>query len=309
MLPEKLQIPVSFAMSKGLELLVKKVLNVAVDATLKWDATSITLAQIKYKLEQIEKSLDDLLKADFVTAKKRFGDAMIYIEDGHYARAYKELDWVLTKSIDAFSRVKGFDNKVFAKRLTIFARLMIDTYDKDTKTFVPLSSLSTKKKHTIAKLIFSDVDDVVNEFEKGVEDRSIVSKGFASFKNTITLKNSLGSQCDKNQNSLDGLLKSTLPLIWHHFDIFKETSCQDPAFLRYIPNGYNDAVTIQLENKWPIKVWKNYLGGRTIFRMEPEEHHKEFDYDTFSRDTIFKSFLYKPKLPSGNDALFFRLGI
>ena len=60
-------------------LTLDETLKKAVDATLKWDATSITLAQIKYELEQIEKSLDDLLKADFESAKKRFGDAMIYI--------------------------------------------------------------------------------------------------------------------------------------------------------------------------------------------------------------------------------------
>ena len=228
---------------------------------------------------------------------------MIYIEDREYARAYKELDWVLTKSIDAFSRVKGFENKVFAKRLTIFARLMIDTYDKDIENFVPLSSLSSKKKHTIAKLILSDVDDVVKELEKAVENRFIFSKGFTSIKNRVLFKNSLGSQGDKDQNSLNGLLKSALPLIWHHFDIFKETFCHDPAFLKYIPDGYEDAVTIQVENKWPIKIWKTYLGGRTVFRMEPEERYKNFDYDAFSRDTIFKSLLYKPKLPTSKEPI------
>ena len=304
MLPEKLQIPVSFAMSKGLEFLVKDVLGVAVDASLKWDPTSITLAQIKYKLEQIEKSLDDLLKADFESAKKRFGDAMIYIEDEEYGRAYEELKWVLSKSIDAFPKVKGFENKVFAKRLTIFARLMIDTYDKDTETFIPLSSLPRKKKHTIAKLVFSDIDDVVNEFEKSIEDRFILNKAFSGLKKFFIIQNSLGSQCDKNQNILDGLLKSTLPIIWHHFDIFRETSCQDPAFLKYIPDGYEDAAIIQVENKWPIKIWKTFIGERTIFKMEPE-YHKNFDYDAFSRSTIFKNLLCKPKLPTRKKPIFF----
>ena len=67
---------------------------------------------------------------------------------------------------------------------------MIDTYDKDTETFFPLSSLSGKKKHTIAKLIFSDVDDIVNELEKDNKDRNIFRRTFTNEK-------------ANNQNALD----------------------------------------------------------------------------------------------------------
>ena len=272
MLPEKLQIPVSFAISQGLKYLVVDVLGVAVGATLKWDATSITLAQIKQKLDQLQKDIDTLLKADLESAKKWFNDGMIYLESGQYKRAYQELECVLKKSIDAFPKVKGFENKIFAKRLTIFSRLMIDTFDQETETFLPLSSLSVEKKEAIAKLIFSDIDDIVTEFEKINEQRSFVKKIFSGEK-------------ARTQNILDVLLKNTLPLIWHQIELFKSSLNFDKTLLKYVPEGEDDAVSIYLEKKWNILVWKEEVRKNPILKWKAK--NKALDKNVIISETSF----------------------
>ena len=82
-----------------------------------------------------------------------------------YPHAYKEFWEVLSKATDGYPRVQGFENKVYCKRIAIFARYMTDTYDAKLETFVPLWSLSKAKKIAIASTIHTDIKALLQEFK------------------------------------------------------------------------------------------------------------------------------------------------
>ena len=57
-------------------------------------------------------------------------------------------------------------DKILCKRLAIFSRVIMSTYNEEEKIFVPLGSLSEEKKEVIAKDVHIDVMDAVEDFKK-----------------------------------------------------------------------------------------------------------------------------------------------
>ena len=71
----------------------------------------------------------------------------------------------------------------------------------------------------------------------------------------------------EEQHILDCLLKTSLPIIWHHIDIFKTEHCASANMLRHIPEDFSEIV---LEGKWSLKVCK----GRNVYTHRPYLYFK-----------------------------------
>ena len=72
----KLQMTTSLLANQGLQA-VADYLGVGVDVATQWSSTSIVLAQIKQRLEVLEKDVNTLLHSELESANKRFKDAKV----------------------------------------------------------------------------------------------------------------------------------------------------------------------------------------------------------------------------------------
>ena len=173
-----------------------------------------------------------------------------YLENQEFRQAANEFQRVLDKAEDAFNRVQDFNKKVFCKRTAMFARFMIHTYSEEEKQFVPLEALPASKKKLIATSIHIDVDDVLEEFTK------------LKIPMTQRILRRGNKERQKNQDVLDVLLKSCLPIMWHHISTFKTP--ESDVFMHYLPEGITDAAKIALGNGDHIRVWKERLQGQAF---------------------------------------------
>ena len=244
-IPNEAQIITSYAVNEVLFWLVTDVLEIAVGVTLKWDPTSISLAQIKKKIDDLQKDMNALLDADFEAAFQYIWYTTTALKNEEFESAYSELAKVKEYSIRAFSQMKTFRKKVFCKKMTIFSMHMIQCYNNDKKSFDHLLCLPVKKQKDLADRVKSDVDVICKEFEKFKEDPSWWSRKVKKVKSK-----------KEEQDVLDGLLKVALPIIWHQNELFKEKNYQEKAMMKYLPDGKEDAAEILLEGKWPIRVWR-----------------------------------------------------
>ena len=248
LMPENYQVGASFALNTSFFYLVTEVLGIAVGTAVDWSPTSIVLAQIKAKIENLQKDVDTLLHADMKAAEKHLKQAMNYLEFKQYQRAFEEFVRVRDLSIAAFSQVKTFENKEFCKRLTMFSRLLTDTYDNNTKQFTSLGSVSKEMKQCISLQILDDVSELKTAFD-GIEK---------SFYEKVTFQKESKEKKD-NEKFFNGILKNSLPAIWNEADFnnkLKTRLCNDEEILIFIPNGYGYAAKVQL-NDIRIKVWKH----------------------------------------------------
>ena len=72
----ELQMTTSLLANQGLQA-VADYLGVGVDVAAQWSSTSIVLAQIKQRLEVLEKDVNTLLHSELESANKRFKDAKV----------------------------------------------------------------------------------------------------------------------------------------------------------------------------------------------------------------------------------------
>ena len=254
LVPQEAQILTSYVANKALFWLVTDVLEIAAGVSLKWDPTSITLAQIKKQLVDLQKDMNVLLDADFQTAFKRLEYAAIALKHENYESVFSELEKVLDYSVRAFTQVKTFRKRVFCKKMTIYSMRMIQCYNMEKKEFEDLNSLPIKKQKELAEKVISDVDVIIDEFQNMKEPNFWQRKVNNAKKKT------------EEHYVLDRLLKAALPIIWHHHEVFKIKGCEDKDMLKYVPNCEEDSAEILLEGKWPIKVWKGYKALRFDFR-------------------------------------------
>ena len=118
---------------------------------------------------------------------------------------------------------------------------MISTFDEDKKTFVPLISLSEEKKKQIANAIHEDVMALLKKFNE-IKISRFRWKG--------------NDEKQQNQDMLDSVLSSCLPLMWHYVNDFPQRYEEDPELLQFVPEGFPDAATLELEKGLKIKIWK-----------------------------------------------------
>lgn len=270
---------------------------------LNFNVTSLTLAQINNKLDELQKDVNALLEADYLAALRNLKLASKLLAEEQYLSAYEKLKKVLHLSVRGYSQLKNFKRKVFCKKMSIYAIQMIACYKKETQSFVRVNDLTEKEQRVHAFEVFEELQEVTKDFQS-------LKPGFAkdllSFSvTTVTRSREAGTLVKlaldnriKEQNTLDSLLKTSLPMIWHHIDIFKNEDHKSKEILKYVPEGKEDCCEIVLERKWPIKVWKEkkYLDKLdssnydSLFCLKCEvQDGCQLSIKEISNQTIFKS--------------------
>ena len=261
--PKEGQVLASYALNWALLYLIKDVFEISAGVGLNFNTTSLTLAQMNKKLDELQKDVNTLLEADYKAALDWLKFVGNELAEEQYSAAYESLLKVQELSIRGYSQIKEFSKKVFCKKMSIYAIRMIKSYRKDTLTFVDVTELTENEQRVLANNVFAQLEPLVDDFEK---------------LSTNVLKRFFGGEKSKTeqQDILDSLLKTTLPIIWHHIDIFKTEHCTSQKMLRYIPEGDEDSSEIILEGKWPIKLYK--LGN--FLRFDFHQNHDREEITT-----------------------------
>ena len=201
--PEKTQIMTSYLANIAFFHFITDVLQITAEVCMKWDPTSITLALIKSKIEDIQKRLNILLDADFIAAFERMNTAAIDLKYGNYASAFGNIEKVDDFTIRAFSQLKSFRKKAFCKMMNIYSTRMLASYDEDRKIFLDMFKLPEKKQQALAEKVFREVSKIVQEFENLEEPNWFQRKLNNAYK------------ISEEQDYLDKLLKTALPIVWN----------------------------------------------------------------------------------------------
>ena len=283
-IPEQAQVLTSYIVNKALYHLLTDVLEISAGVGLSWNATSITLAQMKQKLEELQKDVNTLLEADYKAALNWLKFVSNELEEEQYSLAFESFQKVLELSIRGYSQVKEFKKKVFCKKLTIYALRMTRSYKKDSQTFVDVSELTNKEQKSLAKNVFAELEELIKDFEKlkpsvskkvffkakKVKDNIVKPDPIDAFVKSYSPKK-------KEQKILNSILKMALPIIWHHIEIFKTEEFTSPEMLKYVPEGHENCCDIVLEGKWPIRLWKiTGLDGKiSMLQYEFQDRYEE----------------------------------
>merc|ERR1712062_611600 len=216
------------------------------------DMNALALAQIKNKLENMDKKLDTILTSEMKLAIIKCDKGLFQLnklDKKNYGpdvnkRAAKEAIEEFRKMYDnsemAYVKVSTFKEKVFCKSLSIFAYIMKTLYQEEHKTFLTLQTANEDIKKDIADWVFFEVGKVIDEFNAIKIPRMTWDKK---------------GKKEENQNTLDSLLKPCLPLMWNYIDVFKG-DLKNEELLKFIPDGQEDAAKIVLENGQTLDVWK-----------------------------------------------------
>jgi len=216
------------------------------------DMNALALAQIKNKLENMDKKLDTILTSEMKLAIIKCDKGLFQLnklDKKNYGpdvnkRAAKEAIEEFRKMYDnsemAYVKVSTFKEKVFCKSLSIFAYIMKTLYQEEHKTFLTLQTANEDIKKDIADWVFFEVGKVIDEFNAIKIPRLTWDKK---------------GKKEENQNTLDSLLKPCLPLMWNYIDVFKG-DLKNEELLKFIPDGQEDAAKIVLENGQTLDVWK-----------------------------------------------------
>ena len=143
-----------------------------------FDPTTFTLAIIQRKLDDISEKLDTLLEKDYHSAIDFLGSAMRFLEHHCYEDANKYLIRVLEKATDAYNCVTNDDLKrIQSTKMKIFGYITTNSYDEESKHFIPFASLPKKKKDLISSLIRDQIEKLLRDL-KNVKIRSDTKKFF-----------------------------------------------------------------------------------------------------------------------------------
>ena len=195
-----------------------------------FDPTTFTLAIIQRKLDDISKKLDTLLEKDYHSAIDFLGSAMRFLEHHCYEDANKYLIRVLEKATDAYNCVTNDDLKrIQSTKMKIFGYITTNSYDEESKHFIPFASLPKKKKDLISSLIRDQIEKLLRDL-KNVKIRSDTKKFFKTPK-----------QNKKNDDlvaELNACLKSgniifTFPVIFiGHFEEQTVTKVENTSLIK-----------------------------------------------------------------------------
>ena len=145
---------------------------------------AFTLAIIQKKLDDISNKLDTLLEKDYNSALDFLGSAMRFLEHHCYEDANKYLIRVLEKATDAYNCANNDDLKrIQSTKMKMFGYITTNSYDEESKHFIPFVSLPKKKKDLISSLIRDQIEKLLRDL-KDVKIRSDTKKFFK----TITLQ-------------------------------------------------------------------------------------------------------------------------
>ena len=131
--------------------------------------------------------------------------------------------------------------------MNIYSTRMLASYDEDRKIFLDMFKLPEKKQQALAEKVFREVSKIVQEFENLEEPNWFQRKLNNAYK------------ISEEQDYLDKLLKTALPIVWNHIDLFKKENWKKEEFLKMIPDGKEDASGIVHKGMTSIylEVWKD----------------------------------------------------
>ena len=256
----------------------------------------LVLHRIKNKIDQLQKDVETLLKEPMKAAVDSLTKGHNYMKNGVYKRAYDEFFKVLNESSRGYRLAKTIEDKVLCMQMSIFSRLIVDTFDFETESFVSLSEVPEPMYNTITDNILHDLDQLIEEFEK-------VQIPF--------WKRLLGqsqTEQSRNQDTIDPLLKTCLPMIWHRFDVFRGHH-GNQKLLKYIPEGRNDAALLRFEGRTTISVWKEFDPTNQTYCLKWDDKVKFMEYERDSCMRLFVGFQKPPlrRFPSLTAETYFPL--
>ena len=156
-----------------------------------FNATGFTLAIIQQKLDDISDKLDTLLEKDYKSAVDFLGAAMISLECNNFEGANEGFKKVLEKATDAYNCAKKDDLKrVQSSKMKIFCNITTNSYDKESKMFVPYESLPKMKKDEIALLVRGEIEKLLKDL-KNIKVRSDASKFFKTTRQQEEIDNTM----------------------------------------------------------------------------------------------------------------------
>jgi len=129
------------------------------------DLTGFTLAQIKRKLENIEKKLNIILGTPIKLALKYFSTAMTAMECKDIKRTVAEMDKVRDQAMLSYEYAiseQKWEQAALAKKLKVMSTVILCSEDRENNTLIPFHVLSDDSKKLIAAEIEKDVIEIVD---------------------------------------------------------------------------------------------------------------------------------------------------
>jgi len=223
----------------------------------KLDLMAFNIAQLKKKVEEINRKLDIILDAPLGQAVEYLEMALVQLNHGDISNTIEELKNVKHYAMEAFQYAKGKGSpleilrcKVTAKQLKIFSEILIQSYDGATK-IVPFPLLDKAKKEKISHLIEKDIMAV---------------QSFHDSQSTSWYSLNKAEKKKQRQDTLDRLLQTVNPFISEGRGLTStleplELPCNLRVLHKVLPEGEEDAASLvigQLEGKpFTVKVWKD----------------------------------------------------
>ena len=154
------------------------VLFPALAESMTFNPIAFTLVIIQKKLDDISNKLDTLLEKDYNSALDFLGSAVRFLEHHCYEDANKYLIRVLEKATDAYNCITNDDLKrIQSTKMKMFGYITTNSYDEESKHFIPFVSLPKKKKDLISSLIRDQIEKLLRDL-KTVKIRSDTKKFF-----------------------------------------------------------------------------------------------------------------------------------
>ena len=187
-------------------------------------------------------------------AEHVFHEAMTYIDSEKFEQACQKFEKVKEYAAEGISKKVGYELKVYLSRLLIFTQLMVETYDKETDSFIPLEKLELAKKNLCGDLI----------------------------KNRC---NTLRKDTKKNKDELDSFLRSVYPILaiccYQNVPAKYWRSCPATTLAtRYIPCDEYSAALLPLGflvnngyKEMNVFIWKEHKGNQVRMRIGQRVFH------------------------------------
>jgi len=159
----------------------EKLISICVHSTFLLDlakgsaGTSVALTMIRQKLDCIDKKVTALMVNDFKTATKHIERAIICMNHHDMSKAIYHLNECNNLTMSAMSLTCKPDEAVNCANLTLFAMFLIESFNEETKKFVPYEKLEQWRKRKIAELTESILKDLFDQLKK-FQSQNIISR-------------------------------------------------------------------------------------------------------------------------------------
>ena len=202
----------------------------------KLDLMAFNIAQLKAKVEEINRKLDIILDAPLGQAVEYLEMALIHLKQGDFSNTIKELENVKHHAMKAFQYAKSKGPaleilrwKVTAKQLKIFSEIIILSFD-GTK-IVPFPLLDKAKKEPISLLTQRDINEI---------------QSFHDSQSTSWYSMNKAEKKKRRQDTLDFLLQTAYPFISEGRGLTNtldpvELPCSFRVLHKVLPEGEEDA--------------------------------------------------------------------